>query len=233
MKKFLIFNWKMNGDDNYCRQIIDYMNSNQNINDNFEIILCPPIVFFNNFQDKKTNFHLGAQNSAFEISGSYTGEISPEMIKKIGGEYVILGHSERRKYFFENESMILKKMEKAIECKLTPIVCVHGFSEDRSYIADIINDFINHKSSSDLIIAYEPEFSIGSGISDTIDSIEKNINNIKNVYKNRQLNGKNIYVAYGGSVNEKNSRDILSVCDGVLIGKASMNFESFCKILEK
>ena len=237
-KKFLIFNWKMNGDKKYAMQVKERLNNidhdeREKINHNFQIILCPPIILSNIFDFENKLYSIGGQNCAFETSGSYTGEISAKMLQEIGVKYVILGHSERRKYFHENEDMILKKMDKAFEYGLIPIVCVYSFKEDKQYIANIINDFLNHKFSKDLIIAYEPEFSIGSGMSDSIDSIESNISQIKNIFKNRNIENKNISVIYGGSVNDENFSNIIKVCDGVLIGKVSLDLQAFNNIVAK
>ena len=237
-KKFLVFNWKMNGGKEYAVQIKKRMNNIHSnhaeaINKNFHIILCPPIVFSSIFDYNDDIYSIGAQNCAFETFGSYTGEISPMMLKEIGIKYVILGHSERRKYFDENERIILNKMDKALESNLIPIICVYNFEKDKQYIANVIDGFLNHKSSKDLVIAYEPEFSIGSGISDSIDSIKHTILCIKNIFKNRNIENKNIYVIYGGSVSDENFLNIIKVCDGVLIGKMSLDYKAFNNILEK
>lgn len=234
----------MNGDEKYAREIkeeldnIDFDRSIQ-ISKNFHIVICPPIVFANVFSESKAHnengdfYTLGAQNCASEVHGSYTGEISAKMLREVGVKYAILGHSERRKHFGESEDIILKKMERAIENSLVPIVCVYSFKEDRQYITNIVNDFCNNKLSKKLVIAYEPEFSIGSGVSDSLDSIESNITQIKALFSNRNIENKEIYVVYGGSVNAENFLNIMTVCDGVLIGKTSLDINSFRVMTEK
>jgi triosephosphate isomerase len=233
-KKFLIFNWKMNGEKSYAIQIKDRLN---NINDEdgekFHIIVCPPIIFSNFFNSEKLTYSIGSQNCASEKDGAYTGEISAKMLKEIGIKYVIIGHSERKKYFHEDEYIILKKMNIAIDNNLIPIVCVSNFNDNEKYLIDIIDNFVYNDLSKDLIIAYEPESSIGSGIVDSVYSIENNILNIKNLFKDYVIKNKNIYVVYGGSVNDKNFLDILKVSDGVLIGKASLDYEAFDNFLKK
>jgi triosephosphate isomerase len=203
------------------------------IDDGFQIVICPPVVFSDILMDGHGLYSIGAQNCSSEVSGSYTGEISAGILKDAGIGYVILGHSERRKYLGENENLILKKLDNALESRITPIVCMYSFEDDKRYIDSVINDFLNHKLAEDLIVAYEPEFSIGSGISDSIDSIKNNILNVKNIVKNKNLGNKRIYVIYGGSVNNENFLNILKVCDGVLIGKASLDYNSFYNFFEK
>ncbi|MBL7813879.1 MAG: triosephosphate isomerase [Saprospiraceae bacterium] len=227
--KFIICNWKMNCDQEYFNQINSIL-SNYTIKKEYKLIICPPLTLLN--QENIINFEIGAQNCASEEFGSYTGEVSARMISQSNARYVIIGHSERRKYFNEKPELILKKMDQVMDNNLTPIVCVKRFYEDKEYIKNLIFNFISNVKTKNLLIAYEPEESIGSGIPDNLYSIQENIESIKDIYRNHNLNDKNIFVIYGGSVDKNNIKEIISISDGVLIGKASINLEQFIQIIK-
>ena len=154
------------------------------------------------------------------------------MLSESGCKYIILGHSERRKYFHENIDNILQKMDMAIKASVIPIMCVHRFFDDCDYINLIVSNFYGKNSLSEMIIAYEPSGAIGSGIADSIYSIEDNLLKIKEVILSKNLpHDKKIHFIYGGSVNSENIMNILNISDGVLIGKASIEKEEFKKII--
>jgi triosephosphate isomerase len=229
MKKTLVCNWKMHGNTEYCEKITQLFSINYNTI-KFNTIICPPYTLLHKFS--KQNFHLGSQDCSAETQNFYTGEISLNMLKEFGVSHVIIGHSERRKYFSETTEKILCKLSLILEGNLNPIICVKKFVEDERYIKDVYNSFTtfmmnNSNANPTLYIAYEPEASIGSGISDNTYSIEENYLKIRNAFKNHN----NVNVLYGGSVNHKNIEEILNICDGVLLGKASINFDEFQKIL--
>ena len=231
MKKQIILNWKMNGDKDYANYVSDYLDSANIDNEKYQIIICPPYTLFKDF---KSNIILAGQNCSSYETGSYTGEISATMLSESGCKYIILGHSERRKYFHENTDNILQKMDMAIKASIIPIMCVHRFFDDCDYINLIVSNFYGKNSLSEMIVAYEPSSAIGSGIADSVYAIEDNLLKIKEVILSKNLPcDKKIHLIYGGSVNSENIKSILSISDGVLIGKASIEKEEFKKIISR
>ncbi|MFT7086856.1 MAG: triosephosphate isomerase [Rickettsiales bacterium] len=183
---------------------------------------------------------LGGQDCGVEASGSFTGNISAKMLKDCGAYYVILGHSERRQFQFESNDIVAKKVAEAVKQDLIPIICVGESKEQREegLFADFITKQLENSIPKDLIInrlvvAYEPIWSIGSGDLPTIAEIEEVSSLIRTeVLKNKNI--KHFKVAYGGSVNSKNSGEILKAkdIDGLLVGGASLNAEEFFKIIK-
>ncbi|NBV06540.1 MAG: triose-phosphate isomerase [Proteobacteria bacterium] len=183
---------------------------------------------------------LGAQDCHFENSGSFTGDIGAAMLQKIGCEYVILGHSERRAYHFESDEIVAKKIRNAVAQDLIPIICVGENKEVRDQnkhlefvYRQIMNSVPLDIKFNKLVIAYEPIWSIGTGIVPTSDQIKEMAKLIKKIFSEKMSNVANQYfMLYGGSVTEQNSAEILAVenVDGLLVGKASLDSEEFLKI---
>lgn len=188
---------------------------------------------------------LGAQNAYFETQGAFTGEVSVEMVKDAGAEYVIIGHSERRQYFGETDEMVNKKAKKILSEGLTPIICCGESLEQReagvtdSHIAAQIKAALEGLSAEEVaksIIAYEPIWAIGTG--KTCDSAEANrvIAMIRNVVK--EVAGADaadaIRILYGGSVKPETIEEQMaqSDIDGALVGGASLKADSFAKIVK-
>lgn len=188
---------------------------------------------------------LAAQNAYFETQGAFTGEVSVEMVKDAGAEYVIIGHSERRQYFGETDEMINKKAKKILELGLIPIICCGESLEQReagvtdSHIASQIKAALEGLTSEEVaksIIAYEPIWAIGTG--KTCDSVEANrvIAMIRNVVK--EVSGAEsadaIRILYGGSVKPETIEEQMaqSDIDGALVGGASLKADSFAKIVK-
>jgi triosephosphate isomerase len=176
---------------------------------------------------------LGGQDCHFEQSGSFTGDVSADMLQKVGCQYVILGHSERREKHFESDETVAKKIRAAVEKNLTPIICCGESKEVRNRGEHL--DFVSKQLVSALpkdlnlekiIIAYEPIWSIGTGVIPTIAQISEMMEFIKKTI------GKTCFTLYGGSVTSQNSGEILSATgvDGLLIGKASLDADEFVKI---
>jgi len=175
---------------------------------------------------------LGGQDCHFEKSGSFTGDISASMLKKIGCNYVILGHSERRAGHFETDEIIAKKIRAALSENLIPIICCGESQQTRD--SGQYFEFVNKQLSAipkdvnfeKLIIAYEPIWSIGTGLVPTMAQISEMMQFIKKTI------GKECFTLYGGSVTSQNSKEILSTSgvDGLLIGKAGLDAEEFVKI---
>lgn len=175
---------------------------------------------------------LGGQDCHFEKSGSFTGDISASMLKKVGCNYVILGHSERRAGHFESDEIVSKKIRAAVSENLIPIICcgesqeTRGRGEHLEFVRKQLLAIPQDLNFEKLVIAYEPIWSIGTGAIPTLAQISEMMQFIK-----KTLN-KDCFTLYGGSVTSQNSKEILcaSGVDGLLIGKASLDAEEFTKI---
>ncbi len=218
MKKLIVGNWKMNGSIKLVDEFILRINK--------QAILALPSIFISYVHFKNPELRIAAQDcSIFDGFGAHTGEISAQMLADAGCEYVIIGHSERRKTSnFDAMPNILKKLHNVVECGMTVVLCVdEGYAEliDKS-IADILK---NHPDK--VVIAYEPISAIGTGKVPSLTDISNVLSNIKKNYFG-------IRTLYGGSVNSDNIKDILSIAsvDGVLIGGASLKVEELNKICE-
>ncbi len=183
---------------------------------------------------------LGAQDCHFEKSGSFTGDISAQMIAKLGATYVILGHSERRLTHLETDDLVAKKIKAAVDAGLTPIVCVGENKEvrDRKGHLEFVYKQLLLSIPKDtkypkLVIAYEPIWSIGTGLVPSADEIAEMMKLIARIAKEK-LAGlvDELFILYGGSVTEENSAAILAIenVDGLLVGKASLDADKFIKI---
>jgi triosephosphate isomerase len=183
---------------------------------------------------------LGGQDCHYEKSGSFTGDISVSMLKEIGCEYVILGHSERRAEHCEASEVVNKKVHAAVAENITPIICVGETKQIRDsgghvkfvleQIAKSVPQDITYKK---LVIAYEPIWSIGTGVVPTIEQILEMAEAIANfISKNFASKMEKFFLLYGGSVNAQNSAEILNIpkVNGLLVGKASLDVEEFLKI---
>ncbi len=189
---------------------------------------------------KQRPLKLGGQNCHHEESGSFTGETSAAMLVKVGCEYVILGHSERRAGNFESDEIVAKKIKIALVQKLTPIICVGETKETRDsgkhlefVYRQIMNSIPQDVQFEKMIIAYEPIWSIGTGITPTLLQIAEIAKLIKKIFNEKFANrAKEYFMLYGGSVSSQNSAEILAVenVDGLLVGKASLDNEEFLKI---
>lgn len=232
MKKLVVFNHKMYLD---FFDIKDYISSiKDNIRTDINVVICPSDIFIPFFVGKY-DFKLGAQNLC---STFCTGEASGEMLKSIGVKYVILGHSERREKLNESYSDINLKIKDALSNNIVPIVCVGEIKEDRELkktgeviLKQLKEYFRGVEVNTDIVIAYEPVWAIGSGVIPGNDDILEVINLIKNaIYRVHNIN---IRVLYGGSVNEVNVNDLerINELDGYLLGKVSSNPEKVLKLL--
>ncbi|MET0154927.1 MAG: triose-phosphate isomerase [Rickettsiales bacterium] len=243
-KPIIIANWKMNCSlvegVRLMGEIRAHVQKNKLIS---TCVVCPPFTLLRDFADvvPGTSLKLGAQNCHFETEGAYTGEISPTMIKEMGCNFVIVGHSERRMYFNEGSEAVLKKTVAAQKAGLTAVVCVgetlfeRRNSMAREAVAQQIDYSIPEGSApSNLIVAYEPVWSIGSDQLPTLQEIHDMHAFIRERVM-RKLRGASgdAAVVYGGSVNVENAGEILACphVDGLLLGRASINAKSFLKIL--
>ncbi len=242
--KYIVANWKMYGDHKTVKtlkKVIHFQKSNKS--KKVKIIYCPPFTLLNSFFNvlKKTNIEIGAQNCHYkENNGPYTGFISSNMIKKIGCKYVIIGHSECRAEGDTNDK-INKKIKSSIENNLKILFCIgESLNEKkRNQTNKVLKNQISKglrkiKKMNNIIFAYEPIWSIGTGKIPTPESLERNINYIKKLLK-KSYNIKNPKVLYGGSVDSKNIVRLnkISNIDGFLVGSASQNSNKFIDIIKK
>ena len=213
-----------------------------------DVILCPPAIYLESFAKEfgRGKVEIGAQNLYWEKSGAYTGEISADMIKNIKAEFVIIGHSERRKYFGETEESVNLKIKVALKSGLSPIFCVGETEEERKMgsTKDVIVDQIigglqdiPRTRMNQIIFAYEPVWAIGSNITPSVNDIMEARLLIKKILAHKYGNkyAEEIKIVYGGSVNSKN---VQQVClepgmDGVLIGGVSLKPYEFLKVGEQ
>ena len=232
-KQIFVANWKLNGSLSFIKSYLTNIKLFKKPNSTSCVIICPPLSFVNNI--KSEGLLIGAQDCSIYKEGSYTGENSAKMLKDIGCSFCIVGHSERRSLFNENNEIILQKTENCIREDLIPILCIGETLEQKkeNLTKDILLNQINQcipdkTNKNNLIIAYEPIWAIGTGYTPTLEEIS----NIHNFIKNN-LPTKHYKILYGGSVKSSNSKNILKLneVDGVLVGGASINLNEFNKII--
>ena len=244
-KKVIAGNWKMNKLPNEAIDFIDRLTPLVKDTKN-EVVVCVPYtdLFYALLTAQGTNIKIGAQNMHFEEKGAYTGEISAQMLKSIGVEYVIIGHSERRQYFNETDETVNKKVKTAFKHELKPIVCVGETLEQREAgkAEEIITsqtekalEGLTDEQVQNTIIAYEPIWAIGTGKTATSEDANNAIKAIRDkicqIYG--QNVGKSIIIQYGGSVKSANCKELFTTSDidGGLVGGASLDPEEFAKII--
>lgn len=208
-----------------------------------DIVICPPFTALAPVYDaiKDSNVRPGAQNMYYEDEGAYTGEISGKFLKAMGCEFVIIGHSERRKYFSESDTDVNKKIKKALSFGITPIVCVGETLEEREKgkTADVVKKEIigalqEQTDKEKIIFAYEPIWAIGTGKTAQPEDANKIHNLIRNIIKTDfGMDETIVRVLYGGSVNPSNAEALMSQpdIDGSLVGGASLDAKSFVEII--
>lgn len=244
-KKVIAGNWKMNMLPNEAMKFIEELTPLVKDTKN-EVIICVPYtdLFYALLHVQGTNIKVGAQNMHWEEKGAYTGEVSGPMLKSIGVEYVIIGHSERRQYFAETDETVNKKIKAALSNELKPIVCVGETLDQREQgitNAIITNqvekafDGIEAKDLDKIIIAYEPIWAIGTGKTATKEDANNTIIEIRK--KLSEIYGQNeadrVIIQYGGSVKSSNAKELfeMSDIDGGLVGGASLKADEFSKIV--
>jgi triosephosphate isomerase (TIM) len=235
-------NWKMNTTVkeavNIVKDMLDELDGIRKV----QKIICPPFVSLESIGNllKSTSIKLGAQNMYFEPKGAYTGEVSPLMLKELC-QYVILGHSERRMYFGDNDAIINKKLKAALEYGLAPIFCVGERLEEneKGITKDVIKTQLTGglkdiRSNPDIVIAYEPVWAIGTGkaatgkqANDTISFIRATVSQLWNASAAAELR-----ILYGGSVTAGNIAEFIAEpeIDGGLVGGASLKPQEFVSI---
>lgn len=244
-KKVIAGNWKMNMLPNEAIDFINELQEKVKESQN-EVVLCVPYIdiFYSVLNAQNTNIKIGAQNMHWEEKGAYTGEVSAEMLKSVGVEYVIIGHSERRQYFSETDETVNKKLKKALAVELKPIVCVGETLEQREsgITTQIITDQtikalegLNNEQVEKTIIAYEPIWAIGTGKTATKEDANQAVKEIREkiAEKYGQNTAERVIIQYGGSVKSSNAKELfeMSDIDGGLVGGASLKAEEFANIV--
>ena len=237
MKPLIVGNWKMNPSTlAEARKLFNSVKKGMKGINKVETAVCVPFTYLSNFNVKGSKLKLGAQDLFWEESGAFTGEISSKMLKNLGVEYVIVGHSERRIYFKETDKIVNKKIKAVLAAKLTPILCIGETKEERKkgkvkkILKNQLNKSLNQIKSQqlkNLIVAYEPIWAIGTGVSCGVAEARK-----VNLFLKKEI--KNTHLLYGGSVNSNNALDYVKGAGfrGLLVGGASLKYQEFIKILK-
>ena len=238
-KKIIAGNWKMNMTPTEAKALVETLAPLVQ-NDDVDVVYCVPAIDIVPVVEavKGSNVAVGAENMYIEEKGAYTGEISPNMIVDAGAKYVIIGHSERREYFKEDDAFLNKKVLKALEHGLVPILCCGESLEQRE--SGVTLDWIRLQIKSDLqnvtaeqaasmVIAYEPIWAIGTGKTATSDQAEEVCKAIRDLIAEiyDTDTAEKIRIQYGGSMNAGNCKELLAKpdIDGGLIGGASLKAE--------
>ena len=229
--KVIAGNWKMNGSRTALREMVDALQSVKTEN---KVVLCVPYTML---CVDGGHVALGSQDVSAHDHGAYTGEVSAAMIADTGAKYVIVGHSERRQYHGETNDTVRQKAAAAIAAGLTPIICVGETMDEKQAgkTMDIIESGVRESVPSDvdadIIIAYEPRWAIGAGLTPTAAEIAEAHKLIADTLASMGLGG--TPVLYGASVKAANAADIMSIphVDGVLVGGASLKPDDFIPII--
>ena len=237
---YFIANWKMFGDLTTLNSLDKVIKFSKNIKKNkIKLIYCPPSTLIRPLSKrlKKTKIEVGAQNCHHSYdTGAYTGQVNSRMLKSVGAKYVIIGHSENRQ-LGDNDKLINLKIKSATRAGLKVIFCIGETLKQKKnkktnqvLANQIKNGLKSIKNKSNIIVAYEPVWSIGSGLIPKSDELIKSISYIKS-----KLGNKSIKILYGGSVNSNNvdKLKIITGIDGFLIGGASQNSNKFIDIIKK
>lgn len=242
MKKLIAGNWKMNGSNAMCADLI--LEVSQELSDNIDVIkscdllICPPFPYIHKAIDH-LGIDVGAQDCSVHESGAYTGEVSAQMLSDIGCKYVILGHSERREYHNESDALIREKATMAHQAGLIAIICVGETEEQRKQ--GIEKEIVKHQlegalpgnsTASNTVIAYEPVWAIGTGQTATPEDASVMHGFIRSYLSEKLDEAQKTRILYGGSMKPDNAKQLLSMpdIDGGLIGGASLNAEQFLAI---
>jgi triosephosphate isomerase len=239
-------NWKMNGTIKEALDLVAALRPDLDQMEAVETLVCPPFTALSRVSESLSGskIALGAQNLYWEASGAYTGEISPLMVRELC-THVIIGHSERRAYFFETDETVNKRISAALEADLIPILCIGETLEERQ--SGRTHQVVQHqlkaaiqgitlKTPDEIVIAYEPVWAIGTGKAATSEDANRVISeSIRSVLAESfgDRLSQSIRVLYGGSVKPENARVFFeeSEIDGALVGGASLKVEAFIQIV--
>jgi triosephosphate isomerase (TIM) len=244
MRKILVAgNWKMNTLADQAAELASGVAGADSKFGDTEVLLCPPYVWLERVKEaiKGSRVKLGGQNMLWEDSGAYTGEISGQMLKSAGCEYVIIGHSERRQYFGETNLTVNRRLKKAIEVGLTPIVCLGEMLQEReeNRTEDVITKqftegFDSFSEFKKIVIAYEPVWAIGTGKTASPEQAQEIHRLLRELLKKATSDYEEIRLLYGGSVKPGNADELIGQpdIDGFLVGGASLKASDFTAIIQ-
>ena len=241
--KFIVANWKMNLTINSSKELIESTEiAIRNLDSCIKVIICPqfPLIpVLNDYLDSSSLISIGAQDCHHEINGAFTGETSIELLKEFNCKYIISGHSERRLNNFESSNLVKRKIKRIIGSSLIPILCVGETLEDRKsnkYLEVISKQLLDSlpENINNILIAYEPIWSIGTGLIPELSQINEAAKHIKMFINGSEKKIKKLSILYGGSVNSDNFLDIFNLVniDGGLVGGASIKNNEFNKMLK-
>jgi len=242
-RKIVAGNWKMNGSKDLSEKLVGYVQAEAGSLDNgVEVVIIPPAIYIRDvLKQAEGAVSVGVQNVGQWLSGAYTGEISSEMAKDAGCDYVLVGHSERRQIFGETDELVAEKVALVVASGLTAIVCVGETLEEResglaeSVVASQVRLGLSAVSSGDwknIVVAYEPVWAIGTGKTATAEDAQAMHASIRSVLKEMGAPAEEISLLYGGSVKADNAAALFSESDidGGLIGGASLDAKEFISI---
>jgi triosephosphate isomerase (TIM) len=247
--KIVAGNWKMNLDFTGAEELLTGISEQLEAEGlpDVTVVVCPPAVYLEMANDfaEDGGFYTGAQNMSDKASGAYTGEVSATMIQSIGADFVIVGHSERRAYFNETDELLKAKVLQAIKNELVPIFCCGEVLEERNSGShfdvvkrqlDIALFDLSEEDFGSVVIAYEPVWAIGTGVTASPEQAQEMHAYIRKLLAEKygQEVADETTILYGGSCNEKNAAELFSQADvdGGLIGGASLKVESFIGIIK-
>ena len=237
-------NWKMNMTPSEARALVEELKPL--VKDaKCEVVVCPPYVDLSAVSEliKGSNIRLGAQNIHWAEKGAFTGEVSANMLKELGVEYAIIGHSERRQYFGETDATVNQRVLAAVKAGLTPIICVGEKKEEReagytnalvTYQTQIALSGLTADEVKHVVIAYEPVWAIGTGLTATDEQANETIGVIREAVRAAYGDAADdVRIQCGGSMNPKNCKGLMAQpeIDGGLIGGASLKAEDFSKVV--
>lgn len=240
-KPIIAGNWKMNKTIKESLEMIEELKS-FDLDKNVEKVLCVPFLSLKDMKKacEGTDIKIGAQNMHWEESGAFTGEVSPIMLKELDIDYVIIGHSERRLYFNETDETVNKKVLKALEYNIDPIMCVGETLEEKeagnekevvkNQIVKGLKD-VPYEDMEKIVVAYEPIWAIGTGKTASSDDANEMIGYIRQIIEEIYNNDvkEKVRIQYGGSVKPSNVSELMEKeeIDGALVGGASLNAQDF------
>ena len=243
-RPYVAANWKMNKTASEADEFLDAFLPAVN-GDGAEVVLCPPWLALQRVAERcaGTPVSVAAQNMFYEDAGAFTGEVSAPMLLDVGVDGTILGHSERRQFFGETDEALARKVPKALAAGLQPILCVGESREERG--SDDTESVLSHQVLTDLaethtddlekvVIAYEPVWAIGTGLTATSAQAQEAIHFIRNLLRSRDPEkAEQVRILYGGSVKPANAAELLSLpdIDGALVGGAALDPADFGAIV--
>lgn len=247
IKPVIAGNWKMNKKVNEAIDLVSSLKPLVEGINQITIIVCPPFTSLYSVSQiiKGTNIELGGQNCYLKESGAYTGEIAPQMLQDVGCNWTILGHSERRQYFNENDSLLNQKLKYVISTGLKVMFCIGETLDEREenrmesvlrrQIIEGLRD-LTPEQLKNVVIAYEPVWAIGTGKTATKEQAQEAHAFIRSLIERQfgKAAAENLPIQYGGSVKPENAKELISQPDvnGFLVGGASLIAENFSQIIK-